>query len=74
MERFLFAKGYGKADIARAEPVVADETLFPMASISKLFTATAVMQLAQEGKLNPDEDVNVYLDDVEVPDTYPGGP
>ena len=70
----LFAKGYGKADIARAEPVVADETLFPMASISKLFTATAVMQLAEGSKLDLDEDVNVYLDDVEVPDTYPGHP
>ena len=32
------------------------------------------MQLAQEGKLNLDEDVNVYLDDVEVPDTYPEEP
>jgi CubicO group peptidase (beta-lactamase class C family) len=70
----LFARGYGKADIAKDEPVVADETLFPMASLSKLFTATAVMQLAEEGKLDLNEDVNVYLDDVEVPDTYPGRP
>jgi CubicO group peptidase (beta-lactamase class C family) len=70
----LFAEGYGQADIAKDEPVVADETLFPMASLSKLFTATAVMQLAEEDKLDLDEDVNVYLDDVEVPDTYPGRP
>jgi CubicO group peptidase (beta-lactamase class C family) len=70
----LVAKGYGNADVVKDKPVVADETLFPMASLSKLFTATAVMQLAEEGKLDLDEDVNVYLDDVEVPDTYPGEP
>jgi CubicO group peptidase (beta-lactamase class C family) len=70
----LFAKGYGQADVAKEEPVVADETLFRIASTSKLFTATAVMQLVEEGKLDLDEDVNAYLDDVEVPDTYPGRP
>jgi CubicO group peptidase (beta-lactamase class C family) len=32
------------------------------------------MQLAEEGKLDLDEDVNTYLSDVEIPDTYPGRP
>src|SRR5918993_2235817 len=72
--RVLLAKGYGDADAKTGKPVVADETLFRMASLSKLFTTTAVMQLAQEGKLDLDKDVNVYLDEVEVPDTYPGRP
>jgi CubicO group peptidase (beta-lactamase class C family) len=54
--------------------VVADETLFRIASISKLFTATGVMQLAEEGKLDLDRDVNAYLGDFEVPNTYPGQP
>ena len=70
----LFAKGYGRANVEKKVPVVADETLFRIASISKLFTATAVMQLVEEGKLDLDEDVNAYLDDVEVPNTYPGRP
>jgi CubicO group peptidase (beta-lactamase class C family) len=70
----LFAKGYGRANVAKKEPVVADETLFRIASVSKLFTATAAMQLVEEGRLDLDEDVNVYLDDVEVPNTYPGRP
>jgi CubicO group peptidase (beta-lactamase class C family) len=70
----LFAKGYGQANVKAEEPVVADETLFRIASISKLFTATAVMQLVEEGKLNLGEDVNAYLDDFRVPDTYPGRP
>lgn len=70
----LVAKGYGQADVEAEEPVVADETLFRIASTSKLFTATAVMHLVEEGKLDLNEDVNVYVDDVEVPDTYPGRP
>lgn len=70
----LFAKGYGQADVAKEKPVVADETLFRIASTSKLFTSTSVMQLVEEGKLDLDEDVNVYLDDVEIPSTYPGRP
>jgi CubicO group peptidase (beta-lactamase class C family) len=70
----LFAKGYGEADVEAEEPVVAGETLFRIASTSKLFTSTAVMQLVEEGKLDLDEDVNAYLDDVEIPDTYPGRP
>ena len=70
----LFAKGYGRANVEKKVPVVADETLFRIASISKLFTATAVMQLVEEGKLDLDEDVNAYLYDVEVPNTYPGRP
>lgn len=70
----LFAKGYGQADVAKEEPVVADETLFRIASTSKLFTATAAMQLVEAGELDLDEDVNAYLDDVEVPNTYPGRP
>jgi CubicO group peptidase (beta-lactamase class C family) len=70
----LFAKGYGQANVKAEEPVVADEILFRIASISKLFTATAVMQLVEEGKLDLDRDVNAYLDVVEVPNTYPGRP
>ena len=54
--------------------VVADETLFRIASITKLFTSTAAMQLVEEGKLDLHRDVNAYLKDVEIPNTYPGRP
>ena len=32
------------------------------------------MQMVEEGELDLDEDVNAYLGDVEIPDTYPGRP
>src|SRR6266446_4953926 len=41
----LFQKGYGYADFEAKKPVLPDQTLFRPGSISKLFTATAVMQL-----------------------------
>ena len=66
----LFAKGYGYADVEAKKPVAADQTLFRPGSISKLFTATAVMQLVEQGKLNLDRDVNEYLD-FAIPKTYP---
>jgi CubicO group peptidase (beta-lactamase class C family) len=66
----LLAKGYGYADFAAKKPVVADKTLFRPGSISKIFTAIAVMQLVEQGKLDLDRDVNDYLD-FAIPKTYP---
>jgi CubicO group peptidase (beta-lactamase class C family) len=66
----LLAKGYGYSDVAAKKPVVADRTLFRPGSISKVFTATAVMQLVEQGKLNLDRDVTDYLD-FAIPKTFP---
>ena len=66
----LFQKGYGYADAEEKKPVIPDQTLFRPGSISKLFTATAVMQLVEQGKLDLDRDVNDYLD-FSIPKTYP---
>src|SRR3984893_421159 len=66
----LFQKGYGYADFEAKKPVIADQTLFRPGSISKLFTATAVLQLVEQGKLDLDRDVNDYLD-FAIPKTYP---
>lgn len=66
----LFQKGYGYANFEAKKPVVPDQTLFRPGSISKLFTATAVMQLVEQGKLDLDRDVNDYLD-FAIPKTYP---
>jgi len=67
----FFAKGYGYADVAAGTPVSADETMFRIGSVSKLFTWTAVMQLSEQGKLDLDADINKYLVDFQIPATYP---
>ena len=58
----IFAKGYGHADVAAQKPMTADHTLMRPGSISKLFTAIAVMQLVEQGKLDLDADVNSIID------------
>ena len=58
----LLLKGYGYSDWTKKKPVDPQTTMFRMASISKLFTWVSVMQLAEQGKLNIDTDVNQYLD------------
>jgi CubicO group peptidase (beta-lactamase class C family) len=69
--KIFFSKGYGYADLEKKIPVVPDKTLFRVGSVSKLFTATAVMQLAEQGKLNLDDDVNKYLKRFQIENTYP---
>lgn len=58
----LVRRGYGWADLEAREPVDPDRTLFRIASISKTFVWTALMQLVEEGRIDLDADVNRYLD------------
>jgi len=71
--RLLFAKGYGLADVETGRPMDAERTLVRVASVSKLFTATAAMQLVAAGKLDLDADVNPSLDGFEIEERF-GGP
>nr|BFF17754.1 hypothetical protein GCM10025730_12750 [Promicromonospora thailandica] len=63
-------RGYGYADTGttggEAVPVDAENTLFRPGSVSKLFTATAVMQLVESGDVDLDTDIAEYVD-FEVP-------
>lgn len=68
--QIIVSKGYGYADLKAKKPVLASETLFRPGSISKLFTAIAVVQLVEQGKLDLDRDVAEYLD-FQIPATYP---
>jgi len=61
-DALLLTRGYGLADVEKRVPVSAEQTLFRPASISKLFTWTAVMQQVEAGKLDLDHDINEYLD------------
>lgn len=68
--RTVFSKGYGVADVERKTPVVPDRTIFRIGSITKVFTALAVMQLADRGKLKLGDDVNKHLKSLRVPDAF----
>ena len=66
----ILAKGYGFEDIAEQIPVDVYETLFRPGSTSKLFTWVSVMQLVEQGKLDLDADVNDYLTDFKIKETF----
>lgn len=68
--RPMLIKGYGYANVAKQRPVDPAKTMFRIASVSKLFTWTAVMQLVEQGKLDLNADVNTYLEEFQVPATY----
>lgn len=60
--RVVYSGGFG---FAQAEPHTAvdpDRTLFRAASISKLFTFTALMQLVEQGRVDLDADINQYVE------------
>lgn len=56
----LFSKGYGRASLEYHAPIGAD-TVFHIASVSKQFTAFALVLLAADGKLSLDDDIRTYL-------------
>lgn len=63
--RIVYKRGYGMADLDHDIPIAPD-TVFHVASISKQFTAAAIILLAQEGKIALDDDVHKYIG--ELPD------
>jgi CubicO group peptidase (beta-lactamase class C family) len=63
--KLIFAKGYGVANLEYNIPIKPD-TIFHVASVSKQFTAMAVVLLELDGKLSIDDDVHKYLP--ELPD------
>ncbi|MFG6199865.1 serine hydrolase domain-containing protein [Nonomuraea sp. JJY05] len=69
--KILFSKGYGLADRENGTPFDPGASLVRIASITKLFTWTAVMQQVQQGRLDLHADVNRYLTTFRIPATYP---
>lgn len=72
--RQVFAQGYGVAEVETGRPVDAEQTVFAPASVVKLITATAVMQLVERGLIDLNADVNRYLTTFKIDDAYPGRP
>ena len=67
--RILFAKGYGLTDLKNpeSEPITINSKL-EIGSITKQFTACAIMQLEEKGLLSVDEKISKYFPDYEYGD------
>ena len=63
--RVVHQNGYGMANLETGTPIT-PASVFHLASISKQFTATAILLLARDGKLSLDDDIRKHLP--EIPD------
>lgn len=63
--RLVYEKGYGMGNLETGTAISA-ASIFHVASVSKQFTAAAIMLLARDGKLSLDDDIRKYVP--EVPD------
>lgn len=68
--RVVFTDGFGFADVASRRGVSVEETVFRVASISKVLTAAAALKLAGKGRLDLHADVNSYLRALEIEPTF----
>jgi CubicO group peptidase (beta-lactamase class C family) len=57
---FFWARGFGLADVDNNVPAT-EESSYRMGSVSKPFTAVAILKLADEGKLDLDAEVQTYV-------------
>ena len=72
-QKVIYANGFGYADVASKKPVVPN-SIFRIASHSKLFTAIAIMQLRDKGKLRLEDPVKKHLSWFDIQDAYPDDP
>ncbi len=69
----IWAKGYGFSDLDSRTPMT-PETLLRIGSVTKVFTATAIMQLRDLGKLKLDDPITRHLPDFEIQNPFPDAP
>src|SRR5689334_20894439 len=58
--KIVFAKGYGVLSLSRRDAITR-ETMFAVGSVTKQFTCSAVLLLAQDGKLSLTDHVAKYM-------------
>src|SRR5712692_748495 len=59
-DRVVFAKGFGVSSVETRTPITPD-TLFRIASTTKMLTAAALVVLAEQGKIKLDEPIGKYV-------------
>jgi D-alanyl-D-alanine carboxypeptidase len=72
-QELIWAKGYGYAELAKKTPAT-PSTAYRIASLTKLFTATAILQLRDAGKLQLDDPVSKYVPWFRLKDDFGDSP
>ena len=69
-DQVLLNKGYGYADVEKKTAVNPDETLFRVGSVTKTFTAMALLQLVDQGKVDLEEDIRTYFPEIKFKNPF----
>ncbi len=72
-QTLLWQHGFGYADRTQGTPITS-RTLFRIASVTKLFTATAILQLRDQGGLQLDDPITKHLPNFTIQQRYPTAP
>ncbi len=72
-DRLVWAKGYGFADLDKKIPAT-PQTLYRIGSITKTFTAVAILELRDAGKLQLNDPLGRHLSGVHIQRNSPGAP
>lgn len=65
--KVVYQRGFGVSDVATAKKVDPQQTVWPIASITKAVTAMAALQLVASGRVKLDDDLNSHLKRLQVP-------
>ena len=69
--RVIFSRCYGYGDTGK-EVAITEDTYFMVGSLTKSFTALAVLKLIEQGKINPHADIRKYIPDFSIKNLYDG--
>ncbi|MGH9840180.1 MAG: serine hydrolase [Blastocatellia bacterium] len=72
-QKLIWVRGFGHADVEK-KIAATPATIYRMASVTKTFTATAIMQLRDAGKLSLDDPVVKHLPWFKIKSPFPGAP
>ncbi|MBW7457086.1 serine hydrolase [Paenibacillus sepulcri] len=68
--QIIAEKGYGYADASKQKAVDPAQTVFRIASVSKTFTAAAIMQLVEQGEIDLKEDFRSYVNNLDFDNPF----
>ena len=69
--RVIFSQCYGYADTDK-KVAITEDTYFMAGSLTKSFTALAVLKLIEQGKIDPHADIKKYIPDFSIRNLYDG--
>ena len=69
--RVIFSRCYGYGD-TRGKVAITEDTYFMLGSLTKSFTALAVLKLIEQGKIDPNIDIKNYVPGFSIKSLYDG--